>query len=103
MKMAAKRGKANVCLPGNSTTTSHCVGILLSHKRLGVIKWPAAGTRRRINLEAVNDKKKAKTGVKKSFSKRQQRALQLYLIIHAYVQQRTPPTVPQLNVSSTTP
>lgn len=42
-------------LPGNSTTTSHCVGILLSHKRLGVIKCPAAGTRRLINLEAVNE------------------------------------------------
>lgn len=41
-------------LPGNSTTTSHCVGILLSHNRRGVIKWPAAGTRRLINLEAVS-------------------------------------------------
>lgn len=39
-------------LPGNSMTTSHCVGILLSHNRLGVIKCPAAGTRRLINLEA---------------------------------------------------
>lgn len=39
-------------LPGNSITTSQSVGILFSHKRRGVIKWPAYGTRRRICLEA---------------------------------------------------
>jgi hypothetical protein len=39
-------------------TTSHCVGILLSHNRLGVIKCPAAGTRRLINLEAVRMRKR---------------------------------------------
>lgn len=39
-------------LPGNSITTSHIVGILLSQRRRGVIKWPAYGTRRRICLEA---------------------------------------------------
>lgn len=40
-------------LPGNSITTSHCVGILLSHSRRGVIKWPAYGTLRRSCLEAI--------------------------------------------------
>lgn len=39
-------------IPGNSITTSQIVGILLSHNRLGVIKWPAYGTRLRICLEA---------------------------------------------------
>lgn len=43
-------------LPGNSITTSHNVGILFNHKRRGVIKWPAYGTRRRICLEAKEKK-----------------------------------------------
>lgn len=33
--------------PGNSITTSHCVGILLSHNLCGVIRCPAYGTFRR--------------------------------------------------------
>lgn len=40
-------------LPGNSITTSHNVGILLSQRRRGDIKWPAYGTRRLICLEAI--------------------------------------------------
>lgn len=44
--------------PGNSITTSHCVGILLSHNLRGVIKWPAAGILLLICLEA---KRKMKT------------------------------------------
>lgn len=49
--------KQNNKLPGNSITTSHIVGILLSQRRRGVIKWPAYGTRRRICLEATQKQK----------------------------------------------
>lgn len=49
--------KQNDKLPGNSMTTSHKVGILISQRRRGVIKWPAYGTRRRICLEATQKQK----------------------------------------------
>lgn len=54
----------------------------MSHKRLGVIKWPAAGTRRRISLEAVKNRVNSLPAVSFIESEKLLLVLPRWVIIH---------------------